>query len=168
MQYAIGDILIKKGVNVIYIPDKGINTEPGLWNRVKEENKYENAFVFSLHNNAAGSGKEWKSARGVEIWTSKGQTKSDEYATLILNSLERAFPTLNGDFPFYPYWRKDTRDGDVDKEENFVELMSNHPAVLLEFLFQDNKDDFELLQNDSVMSKLVFILSDVLFEIANT
>ena len=60
------------------------------------------------------------------------------------------------------------RDKDVDKEENFVELMSKHPAVLLEWLFQDNKDDFALLQDDDVNSRLVFILSDVLYEIARS
>ena len=169
IQYAIGYELSKKGVPVLFVPAKNVMKEPGLWNRVEAENRVNHSsFVFSLHNNAAGNGKNWMSARGVEIWTAKGQTKSDEYATLIFESLQRAFPTLNGNFPFAPYWRKDTRDGDDDKEENFVELMSKHPAVLLEWLFQDNKDDFALLQDDDVNSRLVFILSDVLYEIART
>ena len=169
IQYAIGYELSKKGVPVLFVPAKNVMKEPGLWNRVEAENRVnQSSFVFSLHNNAAGNGKQWMSARGVEIWTSKGQTKSDEYATLIFESLQRAFPTLNGNFPFAPYWRKDMRDKDVDKEENFVELMSKHPAVLLEWLFQDNKDDFALLQDDDVNSRLVFILSDVLYEIARS
>lgn len=167
IQYAIANELTKKGVSVILIPAKGVQQEPGLWNRVNIENRIpEPAFVFSLHNNAAGNGKEWMGARGVEIWTSRGQTKSDKYATLIYESLQRAFPNINGTFPVNVFWRKDTRDGDVDKEENFVELMSIHPAVLLEWLFQDNTSDFHLLMNDDVNSRLVYILSDILFEIA--
>jgi len=167
IQYAVGSILEKKGVPVVFVPAKGVQQEPGLWNRVNMENQIPSpAFVFSLHNNAAGNGSEWKQARGVEIWTSRGQTESDEKATLIYESLQRAFPTLNGTFPLNVFWRKDTKDRDADKEENFVELMSKHPAVLLEWLFQDNTADFQLLMNDDLNNKLVVILSDVLYEIA--
>jgi N-acetylmuramoyl-L-alanine amidase len=169
IQYAIADILERKGVNVVLIPERGNMTEIGLWKRVEIENTIpEPAFVFSLHMNAAGSGKVWKQARGIEIWTSIGQTKSDEYATLIYESLQRALPKINGNFPLSMFWRKDTSDGDVDKECNFTELMSKHPAVLLEWLFQDNVDDVELLSNDDLNSELVDVLVDILFMISVT
>lgn len=59
-------------------------------------------------------------------------------------------------------------DGDVDKEANFTELMNKHPAVLLEWLFQDNKEDVALLNDEKINSKLVEVLTDVLFKIVTT
>ncbi len=148
-------------VPCILIPDGDI--EPGLSRRVEIENQIAKpAFVFSLHNNAAGLGKEWLSARGVEIWTSKGQTKSDIYATTILQALMEAFPEILN-------WRTDYyRDGDLDKEENFTELMSVHPAVLLEWLFQDNKLDVEFLEKEENLQRLVGCLIQVLYKISLT
>ena len=32
-------------------------------------------FLLSLHNNATGMGNEWCTARGFEIYTTKGQTR---------------------------------------------------------------------------------------------
>lgn len=168
--YYIGDNLIKKGINVVYIPEKGVKTEPGLSKRIQIANKIPSpAFYFALHNNAAGSGAKWMTARGIEIFTSPGQTSSDPFATQIFTSLQRALPKLNGDFPFNLFWRKDMKDGDPDKEANFTELLSKHPSVLLELGFQDNKEDLkEILQNDVILTDIGNILIDVLFEIART
>lgn len=143
--------------------------EPGLRNRVILANNVQApAFYFSLHNNAAGNSSQWMSARGVEIWTTIGQTKSDEYATMIYEALYNAFPDIHGTFNKNVFWRKDMSDGDVDKEANFTELMNKHPAVLLEWLFQDNKEDVALLNDEKINSKLVEVLTDVLFKIVTT
>lgn len=158
--YEIGELLTTKGVNVVYIPEKGNDSEPGLWERVKLENEYDNAFVFSLHNNAAGNGKQWMNARGAEIWTTPGNSKSDEYATKIIEYLKKQLPEVIYRFDY-------ARDGDADKEMNFTELLSKHPAVLLEWLFQDNKDDFILLNDPSTNARFVNAMADVLFWIAN-
>lgn len=108
-------------------------------------------FLISLHNNAAGIGTEWSLARGFEIYTSKGQTRSDLFATVIFEQLQKDFPTTDG----YKH-RTDGSDGDLDKEANFTVLMGNtYWAVLLEWLFQDNLEDVELLMNDEVNTKLV-------------
>lgn len=169
IQYGIADILEKKGANVVLIPERGNMTEIGLWERVKIENTIpEPAFVFPLHMNAAGSGTVWKSARGIEIWTTIGETKSDGFATLIYESLQRALPKINGNFSLSLFWRKDTSDGDVDKECNFTELMSKHPSALLELLFQDNKEDAELLDSPEFELTIIETLADVLYEIALT
>lgn len=160
-QYEIADKLKARGINVELVPARGIDTEPGLSARVQIENKIKQpAFVFSLHNNAAGGGTLWMTARGVEIWTTRGNTKSDAYATKIFTALQAAM----GDD--VKQWRKDSSDGDIDKEANFTELMSVHPAVLLEWLFQDNKDDVELLQNPTINTKFVNCITDVLYDIA--
>lgn len=153
--------LHEMGVPCILIPEG--DTEPGLRKRVEIENQIRQpAFVFSLHNNAAGNGTKWMSARGVEIWTSKGETLSDAYATIIFQALQKAFPEIE-------HWRTDYyRDGDLDKEENFTELMSIHPAVLLEWLFQDNKLDVEFLEKEENLQRLVGCLIQVLYKISLT
>ena len=116
------------------------------------------AFVFSLHNNAAGMGDAWKNARGASIWTTYGRTKSDGYATNIYSTLAERIPEIS--------WRKDITDGDVDYESNFTVLMSIHPSVLLEWGFQDNKEDLELINRDDIEERLVCTLSEILIEIA--
>lgn len=167
--YYIADILERKGVDVRLIPEKGVNTEPGLSERVRLENLIDGpAFVLALHNNAAGADGKWKTARGIEIYTTPGETASDPFATLIFTSLQRALPKLNDSFPFNLFWRKDMRDGDVDKEAWFTELMSKHPSVLLELGFQDNKEDLKWLTDDKLLTIIGAILADVLFEIANS
>ena len=111
--------------------------EPGLRERKRKANEFPGdsryKFLISLHNNAAGNGKEWMKARGVEIYTSVGRSNSDLYADIMMNAFQSYFPKL--------IYRKDMSDGDQDKEANFTVLMGNYSAVLLEWLFMDNKDD---------------------------
>ena len=158
--------LIANGVKVKLIaPESEPTTNSIRKNRVVEANKIDNAFYFALHNNAAGNGKEWKTARGIEVWTSVGQTTSDIYATQIFISLREEFEKDFSDFSLF--WRTDMRDGDVDKEANFIELMSKHPSVLLEFLFMDNKADLSYLNDKTIKSRLANVLIDELTKIAN-
>ena len=112
-------------------------------------------FLLSLHNNAAGCDNNWHSARGIEIYTSKGQTLSDKFAEVIFDNFKQDFPTLEG----FKY-RVDTTDNDNDKESNFTVLMgSSYSAVLIEWLFQDNLKDLGLLKcpliNDRLVKSLV-------------
>ena len=79
-------------------------------------------------------------ARGFSVWTSRGKTKADDYAEIIYNEFDKTFP----DIPL----RSDFRDGDPDFESNFAVLMCRVPAVLLEVLFQDNKEDVEILESE--------------------
>ena len=66
-------------------------------------------------------GNEWCTARGFEIYTTKGQTRSDLFATVIFEQLQEDFPTADG----YKH-RTDSSDGDPDKEANFTVLMGNN------------------------------------------
>lgn len=116
-------------------------------------------FLVSLHNNAAGNGSDWMNARGVEIYTSKGSTRSDEFAEVIMKNLKMDFPDNN--IVKFRYG-----NDQLGKEANFSVLMgSTYYAVLLEWLFQDNKEDYELLQNYQVNSHLVDSLVKALIEI---
>lgn len=132
-------------------------------NRVEVANKINNAFYFALHVNAS-PGTGWQNARGIEVWTSKGQTQSDIYATQIFIALRKEFEQDFSDFKLF--WRTDMADGDVDKEANFIELMSRHPSVLLEFLFMDNKADLKYLQDTKIKMRLANILIEELTKIA--
>lgn len=125
--------------------------EPGLSARVRVANQYpgDKKLLISLHNNAAGMGDKWMNARGPAIYTSPGQTKSDTCATQIWEDLKKNFPELK-------FNRVDMSDGDADYEEKFTVLMgSKYMAVLLEWLFQDNKEDIELIKNDAMNERLV-------------
>ncbi len=138
--------------------------EIGLSKRVSfanhlDFNEGEIKFLVSLHNNAAGNGSDWMNARGVEIYTSKGSTRSDEFAEVIMKNLKTDFPDNN--IVKFRYG-----NDQLGKEANFSVLMgSTYYAVLLEWLFQDNKEDYELLQNYQVNSHLVDSLVKALIEI---
>ena len=81
-----------------------------------------------MHGNASGVGK----AHGIEIFTSKGQTKSDELATIVFNSIVDFFPDEK-------YRMDKWSDGDVDKEANYYVLKNTKmPAMLLEMWFFEN------------------------------
>lgn len=117
--------------------------------------------LVSLHNNAAGNGNKFMSARGFEIYTSVGKTKSDEFAEIIMKNLMIDFPTLMG----FKH-RVDRSDGDLDKEANFTVLMgAGYSAILLEWLFQDNKEDLAKLKDENTNRKLVSSLVKSLIQI---
>lgn len=80
--------------------------------------------VVSIHCNAAAN----PAARGIEAWTTPGQTKADLLADDLLTALSQAFPK--------ELVRRDTSDGDGDKEKRFRVLVdTNAPAVLVELGF---------------------------------
>lgn len=96
-----------------------------------------NVILISIHCNAARNGR-WTSARGWSAYTSKGETKSDELATMLYIEAAHNFAgqTL----------RKDFSDGDPDWEESFSILQKTKcPAVLTENFFMDNKQDVSYL-----------------------
>lgn len=84
------------------------------------------ADLLSIHCNAGGG-------RGIEAFTSPGQTASDPWATAILEELQSCFP----DRPI----RKDLSDGDPDKEQRFTVLTkTRNAAVLVELGFIDTEE----------------------------
>ncbi|MEG2599830.1 MAG: N-acetylmuramoyl-L-alanine amidase [Muribaculaceae bacterium] len=94
--------------------------------------------LVSVHCNAAGSGAEWMKARGWCAYTSKGKTKSDDFAEMLYDEAAQNFAGHK--------IRKDMSDGDADWEESFYILRKTKcPAVLTENFFQDNKEDVSYL-----------------------
>lgn len=148
----LGQHLTDIGFDVVYSAPE--DNEPGLLERVRRMNLVHSpAVVFSLHNNAAGMG-EWKEAHGYSVWTTRGVTKSDQCATILFNNLRLFLPDLA--------FRQDLSDGDPDYEANFTVLMSKHPSFLLEFLFQDNEFDLQLIEDPYLVRTLLLII-DVSF-----
>ena len=93
------------------------------------------AIYVSIHSDAAGDGINWHQASGMSVYTSIGQTKSDIFASLLIDSLKEEFEDE-------VRWREDNTDGDSDKEENFYVLRKTlMPAVLGEFGFHTNKEE---------------------------
>lgn len=138
--------------------------EPGLPARVAVANKYplkpSIKFFLSIHANAAGMGIRWEKARGFSIWTSRGETFSDKYATIIFEQFTKDFPDIQT--------RTDYTDGDPDIESNFYVLRrTTCPAVLIETMFQDNKEDVKIMQSESFKSKFVLTLFNSILKIVS-
>ena len=122
------------------------NEDIPLSKRVKDANalhKTRKCVYISIHSDAMGDGTTWQPASGISVYTSKGQTKSDIFASLAIDALEEQFGNT-------VKWRKDETDKDEDKEENFYVLKETAmPAVLLELGFHTNKEEAtKMLTND--------------------
>lgn len=105
---------------------------------------------LSIHSNAGGG-------RGFEIFTSKGQTKSDKVAGIFCEVYKKHFP----DFLF----REEQIDGDADKEADFYVLRKTDcPAVLVENLFFDNRKEAEYLMSDSGQTKIAECIFECIHE----
>jgi N-acetylmuramoyl-L-alanine amidase len=104
---------------------------------------YKASLYLSIHGNAA----ENKSARGWEVFTSPGQTKSDIYAELLYKEIKQNVPNW--------VFRPDLTDGDHDKEERFYVLtQTDMPAILSENGFFTNYHDAKLMFDADFQKKL--------------
>lgn len=114
--------------------DLSLSKRVQIVNRIASMDK--DAFLVSIHGNAAGVEK----ASGWEIYTSPGQTKSDILADYIYVEAEKS-----GMFKM----RKDTSDGDNDKESRFYILTKTIcPAVLTENGFFTNYKECQKMLTD--------------------
>ena len=96
--------------------------------------------LISIHANAGGG-------TGFEVFTSPGNTKADEYATKMIESLKYTFPKEK--------IRTDYSDGDSDKEARFYMLQKSQcPAILTENLFMDNETDCRKLIDDNFREQI--------------
>lgn len=150
---AIAAIVAKKldalGIEYHYVLNPEKEGFTSLGQRVANANAYareygkQNCLFISFHSNAIGNGEEWKdSARGWSIYTSKGTTKSDAYATIFFEEAAKVLPQYGQTV------RTDYSDGDPDYEENFTVLSTTIcPAVLIEALFYTSRPDLAFLDS---------------------
>lgn len=136
----------------------------------------ERCIYVSIHVDAASSG-EWKNAGGWTAYTSPGDTLSDILATYLYESAEKHLAGYaakmeegkkkglygSNQKPF----RKDTSDGDPDKEANFYVLVRTKcAAVLTENLFQDNKADVAFLTSEEGKKAIVALHKEAILRFA--
>ncbi|MEO1715750.1 MAG: N-acetylmuramoyl-L-alanine amidase [Planctomycetota bacterium] len=117
-----------------------------LRTRVDRANRHPDGLYLSLHSNAVGNVNQGKgrSARGVEMYTSKGQTGADAVADSLIGAFRKRFAEHK-----LPIRRGDWRDGDVDMEQNFYVLRKTlMPAVLGEVGFFTNILDASILVSE--------------------
>ena len=99
------------------------------------------AIYVSVHGNAGGG-------TGFEVYTSKGQTKSDKVAGFYMDAMTEEFPEKAA--------RTDLTDGDKDKEANFYVLKhTTCPAILTESFFMDKREDANLMMSYAGQVKIV-------------
>lgn len=123
-------------------------------NNVVAEAKVEGmkTLSISIHNNAAGNGREWKKAYGWSVWTTQGQNNSDVLAQCLFDAAKDVLTPLG------QKTRHDVADGDDDYEDNFAMCrMPKCPAVLTENMFQDCIDEVKFLLTEEGMNAIVEI-----------
>lgn len=109
--------------------------------------------LVSNHANAW----EVESARGIEVFTSVGQTKSDGIAELVLVELFKAFDSVKR--------RVDESDGDLDKEAHFYMLKrTSCPAILIEYGFMTNEDECKQLMTPAFREKAAMAVVDAMLK----
>lgn len=124
-------------------------------------NKYGagNCLFISIHSNAAGNGTKWMQGRGWSAYTTKGKTKSDEFATILYKYADKYFKRDNQKI------RKDMSDNDPDQESNFTVIYgAKCPSVLTESFFYDNINDLKYLVSKQGQQAIVNTHVDAICE----
>ncbi len=105
----------------------------------------------SIHGNG-GKG------TGFEVFTSVGQTRSDAIAEVFFQKLAKQFPEKVG--------RRDTSDGDSDKEAQFYVLRKTDcPAILTENFFMDRYEDAKLMLSNEGQERIANAHVEAILEI---
>ena len=126
-------------------PESGVIS---LAHRVKRANAWvkefgkENCIFISIHSNAAPSNDGWEKARGTSVHTCNGCSKMSE--KLARSILEAA---VNDGF-------KGNRSNGFCKNNFYVVKNTICPAVLVENLFYNNKEDIKILMSDEGREKI--------------
>lgn len=134
----IASNLTKKGIPYkILVPE---DYDVSLSERCRRANAIRNGYVYSIHCNAGGG-------TGFEVWTSKGETKSDKLAAIVFEEAQNELREFR--------MRTDYADGDADYEKQFTILAKTKcPAVLTENLFMDNARDCEFLMSEEGLRRI--------------
>lgn len=104
----------------------------------------QNVLLVSMHNNAAGSGKVWRDARGfLPFIDPNAGSNSKLIATLMYD--EAVKRGLKGNRKQWPYVTKMLT----------ITHATKCPAVLTENLFQDNKEDVAYLLTEEGLTAIV-------------
>jgi len=110
-------------------------------------------YLVSVHANAGGG-------NGWEVFTSVGETMSDEIAEVFGEEATKAFPEFR--------MRRDIADGDFDKEAHFYVLKrTNCPAILTENFFMDTEKDLKFIMSDEGRQRIAQMHYDAIVRVFN-
>lgn len=108
-------------------------------NRIVKEST-DDCILLSIHNNAAGGDGRWHDAKGWSVFVSPNRSKrSEQLANCLLDAAKAADLMGNRWIPKEGYWVKNLA---MCRE-------TKCPAVLIENLFMDNKEDCRYLLSDA-------------------
>ena len=148
---------IEKRLNELGIPnvrDWNEDSEPGLTKRctlantIAKKNGGPSIFI-STHINAAGSDGKWHSAQGWSVFVGKNaSSNSKKLASLMTKNAKETGIKVRVPMPNQPYWIQGLT----------VCQKTNMPAVLVENMFQDNKEDVDFLLSEEGQSILTEII----------
>ena len=114
-------------------------------NQVCNQLGAKNVILLSIHNDASGSSRQWRNPRGFSCRVGlNASNKSKDLATFIVQSAFDNGIKVNKQNTHQWYWSQNLgicRD-------------TACPAVLVENLFQDNKEDLILLYDEEFLKKL--------------
>lgn len=119
------------------ILDTSLTTRINIANKLYQ--KQQNIILLSIHSNASPDPD--RPGTGFEVFTSPGQTPSDSIAPVFCARCIELFPGKR--------FRSDKSDGDMDKEAKFAIITHTKcPALLVESLFMDNREEAEYLNSE--------------------
>ena len=117
-------------------------------NSIYSENKKKgiDTVLISIHNNAAGNGKEWKDARGFTGWVYTNASKmSRKLGSLYAQAAKVGGLEGNRYIPSDGYFTA-----------NFYILKNTHcPAILIENGFMDNKEEVDFLLSKNGVERIL-------------
>ena len=162
----IADKLSALGIKYeILVPE--VEKDVYLTERANRANKFvekygiNNCLFLSIHSNAAGHGDKWMTAKGWCCYTSKGETKSDEYAEIFMREAEKVL--VPEGLTIRKYSSKK-----YSWEDNFTVLVKTKcHAVLTESLFYDNKEEVKYLLSDAGRDKIAELHVNAILQIEN-
>lgn len=133
--------------------DMTLEKRVSIANNIARKEGKSNVLYLSLHSDAYGNGNDWfDDIRGFSIYTSKGNTKSDEYANIFLKHYTNRLSKLSKIRGI--------------KEDNFYVLKHTIcPAILLENAFYTSHKDLELLESEQGRREIVQAMVDAIKDI---
>ncbi len=138
------------------------DNDVSLATRVARVNAYcrkygaENVLLVSIHNDAAGSGEKWMTARGWSAFTTVGVTESDYLAAKLYEAAAAVF----GPEQKIRKFTSDPKVGYDFEKDYYIVKNSKCPAVLVEHFFQDNKADVKYLRSLTGKGECIEVLVD--------
>ena len=129
-------LLEARGIEVLLTVND--DSDPSLAERCESANNSDTDIFVSIHANAYGSGGEWTSPNGWEIYHYPGSVLGNQLAEAISNA----------NFPGIGMYNRGI------KTANFYVIKNTYmPAVLIEHGFFTNIEEIELLKNDEWREK---------------